>query len=121
MGMLGKTCQGLQPRRRGSLLIIITWEFIYCNQPWWTHILHIFCSGLYKKVASIQKQDYNTINKTFGADRQSDRQESYKEETMRKVLAIFLVVSIVIAVTNLPTVHGIAAGGTTWKRALEVV
>lgn len=39
---------------------------------------------------------------------------------MQKTLALFLVVSIVISVANLPTSHGISAGGSTWKRALEV-
>ena len=39
---------------------------------------------------------------------------------MQKKLAIFLVIALVIAVANFPTVQGFTAGSGTWKRALEV-
>ena len=39
---------------------------------------------------------------------------------MPKTLAIFLVIALVITVTNLPTVQGFTAGSTPWKRAQEV-
>jgi len=39
---------------------------------------------------------------------------------MQKKLAIFLVIALVIAVANFPTVQGFTAGTGSWKRALEV-
>lgn len=39
---------------------------------------------------------------------------------MQKKLAIFLVIALVIAVANFPTVQGFTGGTGSWKRALEV-
>jgi hypothetical protein len=39
---------------------------------------------------------------------------------MQKQLAIFLVIALVIAVANFPTVQGFTGGTGQWKRALEV-
>lgn len=120
MEQLGQICQDLRPRRRGSFLIIVTGEFIYCNQLWRARALHFFCSVLYKEQPQFKNRTIATNHLRPSVKTRASLLSNTPAENMQKSLAIFLVIALVVAVVSLPTVEGFSGGSGTWKRALQV-